>query len=212
MNRTTFLVDGFNLYHSLKEATRDLGGAGTRWLDLRSLCSSFLYLVGGNASLASVHYFSALATHLETVKPGVTGRHLAYIRCLRERGIDVELGEFKERRSMCPHCGQQIVRHEEKQTDVAIACRLLERFGRDRCDAVVLVTGDSDLAAAVREARKWFPDRDVLCGFPYRRESHELRSIATSTFRIRRERYLQHQLPDPVNLPDGTLVHRPREW
>jgi len=40
MGRTAFLVDGFNLYHSLKDAQFALGGRSTRWLDLRSFCSS----------------------------------------------------------------------------------------------------------------------------------------------------------------------------
>ena len=41
MNRTTFLVDVFNLYHSVKEAGKDLG-VPTKWLDLRSLLSFYL--------------------------------------------------------------------------------------------------------------------------------------------------------------------------
>lgn len=212
MNRTTFLVDGFNLYHSLQEATRDLHGAGTRWLDLRALCRSFLYLIGGGATLSGIHYSSALASHLEVAKPGVMDRHLAYIRCLRELGIEIELGEFKQRRIRCPSCHAWIVRHEEKQTDVAIACRLLERLGRGRCETIVLVTGDSDLAAAVREALRWFPGNEIICAFPYRRESHELRAVASRCFHIRRERYLQFQLPNPVRLSDGAEVPRPPGW
>ena len=39
-NRTVFLVDGFNVYHSLRDAEADLGGVSTRWLNLRSLLSS----------------------------------------------------------------------------------------------------------------------------------------------------------------------------
>jgi uncharacterized LabA/DUF88 family protein len=36
MNRTMFLVDGFNIYHSLRAASSELGGAQTKWLDLRA--------------------------------------------------------------------------------------------------------------------------------------------------------------------------------
>ena len=71
MGRIAFLVDGFNLYHSLKDASFRLGlrGAGTRWLDLRSLCASFLHAIGGGAQLSSIFYFSALARHLEARGP-----------------------------------------------------------------------------------------------------------------------------------------------
>lgn len=46
MNRTVFIVDGFNLYHSVVDAARDAPGATTKWLDLRKLCSSYLPLAG----------------------------------------------------------------------------------------------------------------------------------------------------------------------
>ena len=89
--RTSFLVDGFNLYHSLKDASRSLGGVGTRWLDLFGLCRTSLHLIGRQAVMGEVYYFSALAKHLEAVKPDVTIRHRAYIECLRSTGVQVEL-------------------------------------------------------------------------------------------------------------------------
>jgi hypothetical protein len=49
MNRTTFLVDGFNVYHSAKAAAFDMRGASTKWLDFRSLLSSYLPVIGGGA-------------------------------------------------------------------------------------------------------------------------------------------------------------------
>jgi hypothetical protein len=117
MSRTSFLVDGFNLYHSLKQAQSALGGKCTRWLDLRALCSSYLPHIGPTARLASIHYFSALAKHLQASKPQVTQRHLDYIACLEATGVLVELSKFKRKDSPCPHCGRMIRRHEEKETD-----------------------------------------------------------------------------------------------
>ena len=91
MNRTVFLVDGFNLYHSVKDAQFDLGGSGTKWLDLHHLCQSYLQIIGSDAQLTSVYYFSALAEHLEATKADVTERHRLYLDCLRETGVIVEL-------------------------------------------------------------------------------------------------------------------------
>ena len=127
MSRTSFLVDGFNLYHSLKKAETVLGGRGTRWLDLKALCVSYLQAMGTAARLESVHYFSALAFHMEQAKPGVTARHQTYIDCLTASGVIVELSKFKMKTSACRHCGRAIVRYEEKETDVAIGVRLLDR-------------------------------------------------------------------------------------
>ncbi len=44
-NRLAFLVDAFNLYHSLVEAAKEIR-ASTRWLDVHALCESYLSVVG----------------------------------------------------------------------------------------------------------------------------------------------------------------------
>jgi hypothetical protein len=107
LERVTFLVDGFNLYHSLRSASIALGlnDSGTKWLDLAALCRSYLHLFGRSAALHEIHYFSALAKHLEATKPDVTARHLVYIACLQDSGVSVELSRFKKKRFRCEHCG-----------------------------------------------------------------------------------------------------------
>ena len=52
MTRVSFFIDGFNLYHSLKDYARDC-----RWLDLRKLCESYLR---ENEQLGDVYYFTAV--------------------------------------------------------------------------------------------------------------------------------------------------------
>ena len=210
--RTAFIVDGFNLYHSLKSASRALGGVGTRWLDLSSFCRSFLSQIGGNAQLESVTYFSALAKHFEALKPDVTQRHKDYLDCLRATGVTIELAQFKKKFVTCPHCAKRITRHEEKETDVAIATKLLALFFEDRCDAAVLITGDSDLAPAIRTARGLFPSKLVCCCFPFDRVSQELRVIASKHFKVGSDLYARHQLPDPAPAIHGRLLAKPLGW
>jgi uncharacterized LabA/DUF88 family protein len=214
MNRTIFLIDGFNLYHSVKEASiaLHLGGTGTRWLNFHSLCSSYLYLIGGGASLAGVCYFSALAKHLESTKPDVTLRHQHYIDCLKDTGVIVELGRFKEKHVYCTHCRKDVVRHEEKETDVAISVKLLELFFLDQCDTAVLVTGDTDIAPAIRAAQRMFPTKAVCVAFPYGRHNNELVKLAYKTFRIKKEHYTRHQFPDPFVCADGRTIMKPAQW
>ena len=36
-NRVAFLVDGFNVYHSIRDVERRVGDASAKWLDFRSL-------------------------------------------------------------------------------------------------------------------------------------------------------------------------------
>jgi hypothetical protein len=105
MNRVTFLVDGFNVYHSVREAEKALKST-TKWLNIRSLCCSYLHLIGSlvrdRAQLNSIYYFSALAEHLEASNPDVTIRHRTLIRCLEDTGIVVELSRFKAKEVKCP--------------------------------------------------------------------------------------------------------------
>lgn len=214
LERVTFLVDGFNLYHSLKSASEALGlhEAGTKWLNLSALCRSYLHLFGKAAVLHEVHYFSALAKHLESTKPDVTSRHLAYITCLQDSGVSVELSRFKKKRFRCEHCGANLKRHEEKETDVALGSRLLELFFNDSCDRAVLVTGDTDIAPAVRTAKRLFPQKNVSFAFPYDRKNEELAQLVPTSFHISKDAYIRHQLPDPYITRSGATVIKPLRW
>ena len=214
VNRTAFLIDGFNLYHSVKNASHDLhlAGKGTRWLDISSMCNSFLHAIGNNAQTTEIYYFSALAKHIEAFKPDVVARHKNYIRCLEATGITVELSRFKKKRILCDHCNQTIKRHEEKETDVAIAVKLLEILVLDLCDTAVLVTGDTDVVPAVKTAQRLFPNKDIAFLLPYKRHNSELASLVTKHFEIKKETYEKHQFPDPFVTKKGKQIIKPASW
>jgi uncharacterized LabA/DUF88 family protein len=213
MKRVVFLVDGFNLYHSLAEAQRDSHGKTTKWLDLQALCSSFLpvaaRVVSERAELASIHYFSASPTHRSQSK---IDRHALYTRCLSATGVSVHLGRFKRKSGTCPHCGRGYTTHEEKETDVAIASRLFEVLAADSADVVILMTGDTDLAPAVATCKHLFPGRPVLFAFPYRRANSELRKLAPESFSVKLRSYRSNQFSDPLVLGDGSSISKPSSW
>jgi uncharacterized LabA/DUF88 family protein len=212
MNRTVFLVDGFNLYHSVRVASVDLGGQSTKWLDIRSLLTTYLPVIGAGAELQQIYYFTAIASHLDTRRPGVTARHRRYLECLSATGVTPALSRFKYKTVRCYTCKKDNPHYEEKETDVAISMKLVEVFHRDEADTAVLVTGDTDLAPAVRTASRLFPVKQICFAFPYKRRNSELAKLVSKYFYIRKERYAAHQLPDPMALPNGRLVSKPREW
>ena len=72
VNRVTFLIDGFNLYHSIIDLGR-FQNLHAEWLNIHSLCSSFLHLISKDANLAEICYFSAFAHHLSD--PNVIESH-----------------------------------------------------------------------------------------------------------------------------------------
>ena len=211
MSRVAFLVDGFNVYHSIREAIKD-GSGSIKWLDYLSLCRSYLNVFGREARLARVVYFSAYATHLQQTHPDVIVRHRKYVQALRSTGVEPMMGRFKWRPRWCPTCQKEYPGHEEKETDVSIAVTLMELCLNDVCDIVVLVSGDTDLLPGIRAVKRLCTDKQVWVAFPYKRFNLELAQTAHGTIKIRRAKYAKHQLPDPTILPDGTLVTKPSGW
>ncbi len=126
--------------------------------------------------------------------------------------MDVVLSRFKKKTIRCRHCGQRFSRYEEKETDVALAVKLMEVLMQDTCDTVVLVTGDTDLAPAVRGAQALFPAKTVAFAFPYKRKNKELKQLSPDSFEISRGQYAKFQLSDPYLLPNGREVSKPPTW
>ena len=226
MNRVTFLVDGFNLYHSIKDLAYPKK-LHVKWLNIHSLCVSYLYLIGREASLSEIYYFSAFAGHLRN--PGIVKRHQDYIKCLESTGIIPEMGRFKSKEIKCPlydnfgkakqgyenvKCPRlgKFEKHEEKETDIAIAARLFEVIIKNSCDTVVLITGDTDMAPAVKTCQRLFPNKTILFAFPYKRHNQELKEISPRSFKIHADVYGQHLFSDTVRLQDGSIIHKPLSW
>lgn len=217
--RTSFLVDGFNLYHSIRDIARFNDGILLKWLNIASLCKSFLHHIG-NADLESMYYFSAFAHHLND--PSVVARHKTYLKCLEDNDVqkimsrfkwkDIKCALFQSYTIRCAGCPGEFVKHEEKETDVAIAAKLFELLSMDSCDCIVLVTGDTDLAPAVLSAQSLYPNKKILFAFPYRRANAQLKQIAPDSFAIKVRSYRTHQFPNPYPMSDGTLVYKPSTW
>jgi uncharacterized LabA/DUF88 family protein len=204
--RTAFLIDGFNLYHSIKDVIADgHGGLNLKWLDVPGMCDSIVRDCGEmplEARVSEVNYFTALAKHMESRSPGIVKRHEAFIAALTARGTKIHLASFK----------RTAKGHEEKETDVAIGVALLELFHNDDADCVFIMSGDTDIMPAVRAVRRMHPGRRVCFAFPYKRQNNILRDSADVHFRIRAHRYGKRILPDPVELPDGSVIRCPTEW
>ncbi len=209
--RVTFLVDGFNLYHSLRDAEKKTG-VRCKWLDLRAFCQAHLQFFGRDARLEEVYYFSAYATHLAARNPHVVTRHQILVRAFEHTRVKVEMGHFKPKDVHCYLCKREIVRHEEKETDVALAVRLVELVVTDRCDVAVVLTGDTDIAPGIRTALRLAPTKRVCVLAPYRRANAELKQLAHQVIKVRAETYAQHLFPGELTLADGRKLTKPATW
>lgn len=96
MNRIVFLVDGFNLYHSIRDL-RTRSGKNAKWLNIHSLCLSYVPLYGKDAVLSEIYYFSAIRYYMQSSDPGIISRHKLYLKCLEDTGIQTILGGLKRK-------------------------------------------------------------------------------------------------------------------
>lgn len=149
--RTVAFVDGFNLYHAI----RDLGREELKWVNLRAMLRDFA--LPPRYDLTRVLYFTAHAKWL----PGAWARHRQYVSALKASGVEVHLASFKKKQRGCNSCGQTWTGHEEKETDVNIGCHLLDLAYQGEFDRALLVSGDSDLTPAVRLVRARFPAKEI---------------------------------------------------
>ncbi|HXC25646.1 MAG TPA: NYN domain-containing protein [Gemmatimonadaceae bacterium] len=211
--RVVFLVDGLNLHHSVRQARQAFPGVGiSPWLDVRALCDAHLYLIAPTAVTSETHYFVTFAEHLETTRPGIVQADRDYTEALTASGVRVHLGRFKSRRMRCPTCRTVWFRHEEKETDVAIAAHGIALAVTDACDVVVLVSGDTDLLPALHTVRTLAPQMALWVAFPFGRSNRELAQAATGSFKLRHGQYAKHQLPEEMQLPNQRWVRKPVGW
>lgn len=209
--RVIFLIDGFNLYHSVLQIEKDTGYC-TKWLDISSLCKSYLHLFGKKANLEDIFYFSAIPYYLNNTNPNKILRHKKYITCLKSTNIQTILGRFKEKTIYCNKCKSWVLHREEKETDVAIGVKLMEIFFRNECDIAILFSGDTDLTPALKECQSLFNNKKVMFAFPYKRKNKELDSLAPDSFSLNYKQYIKYQFPNPVTLKSGLQIYKPSKW
>ncbi len=216
-NRTCFIVDGFNLYHSLVDLQKALGKGcpPVKWLDIDKLCRSHISIAGrlsgipDKAELSLIHYFSASPTHRSQDH---VNRHSLYTACLEATGVVVQLGRFKKKDVYCGKCHRYFTAHEEKESDVAIAGKLFEACYSDECDTVVMITGDTDLVPAVKLCKRLFPSKKIIFGFPFQRKNKELEKVADGSFVMKADSIKNAQFPNPFTFSEGVEVEMPTGW
>jgi uncharacterized LabA/DUF88 family protein len=187
-----------------------------KWLDLRKLCENLLppigKALGERAELAAVHYFSAYAFHRTPHDRAVVDRHATYVAALQSTGVRVVMSRFKNKEMHCPLCNRVYLRPEEKETDVAMAMKLLEVFTVGEASTAVLVAGDTDLLPAIATARRLFPQRGIGIVTPFLRHTTQMQTAGDFHFGISQRMVQSAQFPTVITLPDGGELTRPAGW
>lgn len=209
--RTYIYVDGFNLYYGAVK------GTPYKWLDLRAL---FSRLLAPHHQILSIKYFTARITARDG-DSGAPLRQDVYLRALQRYVPDLSIhyGHFLSHPVKMPlskpTAGQkfaEVIKTEEKGSDVNIALHLLNDAWHDRYDCAIVVSNDSDLAESLRLVRVERRKRIgiVTPGDPKLRPvAVQLRRYSHFTLSITPELLAASQLPDPL---PGTTIRKPDAW
>lgn len=209
--RTFVYVDGFNLYYGAVK------GTPYKWLDLKALFSSVL---GPTYSILSIKYYTAKVT-ARPGNPDAPTNQMVYLNALRKHipEIYIKEGYFLSKTVNMPLAKPSLLRKfadviktEEKGSDVNLALHLLNDAWRDQYDCAVIVSNDSDLAESLRLVRKQHRKRIVLLvpGDPtVRPPSIQLKRYADHVISIPLPAIISSQLPNPI---PGSTIHKPPKW
>lgn len=205
--RTIIYVDGFNLFY------RALKRTAYKWLDLKALFATILH---HRHQITAIKYFTARVSG--KYDPQSPIRQQTYLRALQAHipEMSVIYGHFLTHNVRMPLAQPtntarfaQVIKTEEKGSDVNIAVHLVNDAWRDAFDCAVIVSNDSDLAEAVRIVRQ---ERGKTVGvimpgkgFP----SKELIQYAQFVKHIRTGTMKGCQLPNPI---PTTRIHKPADW
>ena len=228
---TNVYVDGFNLYYGAAKHTP------YKWVDLAELCVQVL----PGLDIHRIRYFTALVKPLPG-DPHTRLRQEIYIRALETLpNLTVHYGHYLQSTVSMPLAAPRpsgprfadVLKMEEKGSDVNIATYMLIDAFRKDCDQLVVITNDSDLAEPVRIINKemlipvgiFNPQtndtavrRARITGKPLRpaRPSIELKKVAKFNRNITSEGPTSHmamsQFPPVLTDAQGRKITRPASW
>jgi len=206
--KTNIYVDGFNLYYGCLKDTP------YRWLDIRALCQQIL----PQNMIHRIRYFTALVDSRPT-NPQQRQRQQIYLRALRTiPNLSIHYGHYLASKVRMPLVNPpdqgprtvEVIKTEEKGSDVNIATYMLtDAFDTD-CEVMVLLSNDSDLVLPVSIIRKKF---NLVVGMmnPQKKPSVQLQK-ATAFYRpIRSGPLSVCQFPTQLTDAQGSFS-RPSSW
>lgn len=148
---TNVYVDAFNLYYGC------LKGTPYRWLDLGALCRRLL----PRDEIGRIRYFTATVSARPDNR-GAPQRQQVYLRALATiPDLSIHYGHYLShitrmplvrRRSGGPRT-VEVVKTEEKGSDVNLATYLLLDAFKGECEVAVVISNDSDLKLPIEVAQ-----------------------------------------------------------
>jgi hypothetical protein len=202
-------IDDFNLYYGALKGTK------YKWLDLGELCRTLL----PKDEINHIRYFTA-PVRARPDDPQQPVRQDIYLQALATvPNLTVHLGRFMvsypRMRLRQPLAGVrtvQVVKTEEKGSDVNLATYLLLDAFRRECEVAVVITNDSDLTGpiAVLQRDLGIPVGVINPQRPHLR-SRDLLDVAFFK-QLRAGALARSQFPDELTSARGERICKPAGW
>jgi uncharacterized LabA/DUF88 family protein len=205
---TNVYVDAFNVYYG------SLRWTPYRWLDLGALCARLL----PKDRINRIRYFTATVS-ARPDNPDSPQRQQVYLRALETTpGLSIHYGHYLTHVTRMPVANPrrggprtvEVVKTEEKGSDVNLATfLLLDAFKRD-CDVAVVISNDSDLKLPIEVAQSELGIRvGVVNPHPPSRRSRALQP--TFFKQLRTSALVDCQFP-PVLADERGEIRKPARW
>lgn len=213
--RTNVYIDGLNLYYGSLRKTP------FKWLDIAVLCTTLL----PKRQINRIRYFTAPVRALQHDLQAPI-RQDVYLRALKTiPNLTIHKGHFKPRPSVFPQFPLaylnltrpplvvQVLRTEEKGTDVNLATYLLVDCFDNDFDEAVVISNDSDLAFPIETVVSQFKKVvGVINPHSRRRLSGNLIRVASFHLRTINKKVLAAcQFPTILTDSKGTFT-KPATW
>ena len=205
---TNFYIDGFNLYKG------SLQGTPYKWLDFLTLFNLLL----PDCRVNRIRYFAALVNS-PPYDPQKGQRQQTYLRAFSTiPNLSVHLGYFQTHTRKMPlahpRSGQSrmvdVLRTEEKGTDVNLASYMLLDAFRNDYEQAVVVSNDADLLTPIKIVQDEF-GLSVGVLNPQKKPSRALKDAADFYRQIRQGPISASQFPDTLTDATGAF-HKPPRW
>ncbi|MCZ8036264.1 MAG: NYN domain-containing protein [Novosphingobium sp.] len=219
--RTAIYIDGFNLYYRLLKYRPQF-----KWLNPLLLAQEIL---AREHLITQVNYYTARIS-VRSNDPEAPARQVAYPKALESvPNVRIHEGNFMVSKvlmalaepletrprdyqwAMPPPNLVQVVKTEEKGSDVNLAAHLVSDAFKDAFDVAVVLSNDTDLVEPIRIVKEEVGKRVGLL-VPTRYPSATLAAAASFHLHVRPGHLARAQFPDTVPLTDGTTADEPASW
>ena len=193
------LIDGYNMYHAIKENCPE----HIKWLNLRALTET---LLSPNDDLKKIFYFTSYCTWDEDKYK----RHREYIKALGAVGVTSLISRFKKVRVSCDSTGNRCSFRREKESDVGMGVTAISEVISNQANHIILITADCDQIPTIKKIKEYAPKTYITVAAPPERGKYarDLLKRADNPKILKRGRLEQCLFKRNVTNATGNVIAR----